>query len=206
MNTMITFETLAEVKELPYTYTYTNKCNVVLIGGKAKVGKTTTSNYLYSTLKFYEVRRLRLYQTAFAYPIKELATNHFNWDGKKDEKGRRLLQVIGYEAGRAYDENLWIKKLEDRVFNQIFPYNFVFVDDWRFPNERDYFKKNPFYEVTAIGITRDVKLDAGYDHPSENSLDMSEMDFVIDNNGTIEELNNKLDSIYRYLTSKIIIY
>ena len=202
---MITSEILPETKEVPYAYT--NKCNIVVIGGKARVGKTTSANYLYSALKFYEFQGIRLYQTAFSYPIKELATAHFGWDGKKDEKGRRLLQVIGTEAGRAYDENIWVKKLEDRIFSQIFPYNFVFVDDWRFPNERDYFKENPFYDVTTIGIIREVRLtgDAA-SHPSENSLDMSEMDFVIDNNGTIEELNNKLDTIYRYLTSKIIIY
>src|SRR3990172_8206817 len=198
---MISTAISPEVKD--FQYAYTRKCNIVIIGGKARVGKTTSANYLYSALKFYEVQGVRLYHTAFSYPIKELASLHFNWDGKKDERGRRLLQVIGTEAGRTYDENLWVKKLEDRIFNQIFPYNFVFVDDWRFPNERDYFKDNPFYEVTTIGITRDVKLEEELSsHPSENSLDMSEMDFVIDNNGTIEELNNKLDTIYRYLTSK----
>lgn len=204
---MISITTSPEfaVKEVPYAFT--NKCNIVLIGGKAGVGKTTAAKYLYSALKFYEIQGIRLYHTAFAYPIKELATIHFNWDGKKDERGRRLLQVIGTEAGRVYDENLWIKKLEERIYSQIFPYNFVFVDDWRYPNERDYFKENTFYEVTTIGITRDIKLEEELSsHLSENSLDMSEMDFVIDNNGTIENLNNKLDNIYRYLTSKIIIY
>ncbi len=204
--TISTSTILAKVKAVPYAYT--NKCNIVLIGGKAGVGKTTSSKYLHSTLVFFQgAYDIRSYSTAFAYPIKEIATNHFGWDGKKDFKGRKLLQVLGGEAGRAYDENLWIKKLEDRIFNQIFPYNFVFVDDWRFPNERDYFKENPFYEVTTVGITRDVKLEDGLSsHSSETSLDMSEMDFVIDNNGTIEELNNKLDAVYRYLTSKIIIY
>jgi deoxynucleotide monophosphate kinase-like protein len=209
MTTITMTEPKIDVQEIPYAYT--DRCNMILIGGKAGVGKTKAATYLYKSLndlfRLQEFDAIKAYYTAFAYPIKEIAINNFNWDGAKDFKGRRLLQVLGAEAGRAYDEEIWIKKLEDRIYNQILPYNFVFVDDWRFPNERDYFKENPFYEVTTIGITRDVKLEEGLSsHPSENSLDMDTVNFVIDNNGTIEELYNKLDSVYRYLTSKIIIY
>ncbi len=51
----------------------------------------------------------------YADPLKELAYSGFDWDGQKDPKGRRLLQVIGTEAGRTYNPNLWVSKLAKRI-------------------------------------------------------------------------------------------
>ena len=201
----ITFETplVAKVKPLAYT----NKCNIVLIGGKAGVGKTTSARRI--LMKLEEERGLLFYLTAFAHPIKQIAEEHFGWDGKKDEKGRRLLQVLGADAGRAYDQDLWVKKLENRILEEVFyPYNFVIVDDWRYPNEAEYFKANPFYDVTTIRIIRKTSLDNELlaSHESENSLLNYKSDFEVDNNETLEILENKLDSIVGYLNSKIIMY
>lgn len=184
--------------------TLTNKTNIVLIGGKAFAGKTLAANYLMS--KFPS--SLNLYKTSFASPIKEIATKEFGWDGIKDEKGRRLLQVIGTDAGRDYNKNIWVKKAEDRINSTVFPRNFVFIDDWRFPNERDYWYDNFFYEVTTVGINRpnfrlDDKLST---HPSETSIDFSDktaFDFHILNDGTVEDFYNKLIPIINHLMYKV---
>ena len=38
--------------------------------------------------------------TRYAYYLKDLAKRYCNWDGQKDEAGRRLLQVLGTDIIR----------------------------------------------------------------------------------------------------------
>lgn len=54
-------------------------------------------------------------RAAFADELKRIAREQFGWDGQKDERGRRLLQVLGTEAGRAYDPDIWTKRLFARI-------------------------------------------------------------------------------------------
>lgn len=202
----------------PYPKYRTKKVNLVLLGGRAGVGKTAAAKYLIDTMtKLYS--SLPMEHTGFAKPVKEIAYSVFNWDGKKDEKGRRLLQVIGTDAGRDYYENIWVEYFENSILGMFPPY-FVFVDDWRFPNEKSYFDNNLLYELTTIRIERPnnpVLLDNGMEHISENSLSSAENEnlvynendyynFSVFNSGTLVEFYKKLDNIISYLDTKIIIY
>ena len=195
----------------------TKKINLVLIGGKAGVGKTTAAECLTDAMSMYN--RLLVSHTAFAKPIKEIAYSIFHWDGNKDDKGRRLLQVIGTEAGREYNENIWVEYLENNELSSLFPNNFVFVDDWRFPNEKYYFEKNYLFDLTTIRIENDRdKLPQNTStHVSEISLPSAEIEnlvynkdsyynFSVFNNGTIEEFYKKLDNVVSYLSTKVIEY
>lgn len=78
----------------------------------------------------------------FADPMKEVAVSGFDWDGAKDAKGRRLLRVLGTEAGRAYNQNLWVgklaKKLDDLYRTGL--RRFV-ICDCRFDNELSWISK-----------------------------------------------------------------
>ena len=85
------------------------------IGDLATGAGSWTENYLFSTGACYFGHSIHLETIngypaiiSLAAPIKELAEEYFSWDGKKDKKGRRLLQVLGTEAGREYNENLWV--------------------------------------------------------------------------------------------------
>lgn len=189
----------------------TRKIHLVFISGVAGAGKTTCAKYLvdrlYDGRSDYALYNVVIYP--LAEPIKELAYRSFGWNGLKDERGRRLLQVLGTDAGRNYNPNIWVEKLADKIEVQIPLPNFVFVDDWRFKNEADYFNDNFLYEITRIRVDR--KLDTGkpaYFHESETSLpgvfNKDYYDFFIDNNGTLEELYSKLDGILAYLETKII--
>jgi GTPase SAR1 family protein len=197
----------------------TKKAQLVLVGGKAGVGKTTAANYLLDKMtELYP--GLLMEHTAFAKPIKEIAYSVFHWDGNKDGKGRRLLQVIGTEAGREYNENIWVEYLENNVLNGIFMPYFVFVDDWRFLNEKEYFEKNLAFEVTTIRIEseREKLPENTSTHASENSLPTGNIehlervtqdsmyDFVVYNNETIKDFYKKLDSVVGCLRTKIITY
>lgn len=122
---------------------------------------------------------------------------------------RKLLQLIGTEAMREQiHPNIWVnalfadyKPIGGRMIPPKFPKdytsgNFDFpnwiVTDVRFPNE-----------ATAIqdrgGILIRVNRDTGeapIDHPSETALDnYNAFDYVIDNNGTIELLMEKVKDI-----------
>lgn len=204
----------------------TKKIQLVLIGGRAGVGKTTAAQELCGRLLKYD--GLQVVHTAFANPIKDIAREIFHWDGNKDEKGRRLLQVIGTDAGREYNENIWIEYLENRLLN-MFPPHFVLVDDWRFPNEKEYFEGDPLFDLTTIRIenSRSNIPENVSSHASENSLpngvfeDLTKSiehtwsdgnisdamyDFVVFNDGTLEEFYKKLGSVVSYLQTKIITY
>jgi hypothetical protein len=74
-----------------------------MVSGRAGSGKSTFSNYCIDYLKSLGHRATLV---PFAKGVKRTAKDCFGWDGKKDRKGRKLLQDIGL-VGRAYNENLW---------------------------------------------------------------------------------------------------
>lgn len=191
----------------------TKKVNVILFSGKAQAGKTTTANLLKGSLECSYT--LRVEKIALADPIKLTAYDFYGWDGAKDEAGRRLLQEIG-DAARNYNEDIFCEKLENNALS-LFPPHFILIDDWRYPNEAEYFKRNFLYEVTTIRIEREQSLSGETaKHRSENSLPVALKEtlsysddiynFTIFNNGTIAELNSKLDNIVSYLSTKVITY
>lgn len=189
----------------------TKKVQLVLFGGKAGAGKTTAASWVQRRLEVYSGTGLISEVRGFATPVKEIAASCFKWDGVKDDRGRRLLQVIGTDAGRAYNPNLWVEYMNEYITGTLFIPHIMLVDDWRFPNEKEYFLNNFMYEVTAVRINRDFHIlnkPTLSEHPSENSLpdDVEYYDFDIDNNGTLEELYKELDSIVSYLSTKIISY
>lgn len=209
------------VKELVQPRYRTKKVNLVLISGKLAAGKTKISDYLFHEL-VNKFPTLSIEQQPLAKPVKQIAYEAFHWDGVKDEKGRRLLQVIGTEAGREYNENIWVEYLENNILGGLFIPHIVLVDDCRFPNEIDYFTKNFLFDVTTIRVKRNVPKilsDAAYNHPSETALpdEVNEhldyypvtdyrYNFVVENNGTIEDLYNKLGGIIDHLSNKVITY
>lgn len=99
---------------------------IVGITGVAGSGKTTAAQVLVNQgwIKY-----------SFADELKRIAKDEFGWDGLKDEKGRRLLQVLGTEAGRAYNENLWVERMQYRLSQAKVAGKNIVIDDVRFNNE-----------------------------------------------------------------------
>lgn len=168
-----------------------DKVYVLLISGLAGAGKTTLANYLQSSLEkdVFVVSRL-----SFATPIKNIAKECFGWDGIKDDKGRKLLQVIGTEAGRNYDEHIWVNKARKEILEDFFSH-FYIIDDWRFPNEEYVLSREPLINVIKMRIKRrsqyrDVFDHHLYTHPSENSLPEDELyyDYFINNSKSLQHL------------------
>lgn len=143
--------------------------NLHLVGihGLAFSGKSTLATKLSIVLenKGYEVLRL-----PFAQPLKKIA-HEMGWNGKKDEKGRRLLQLLGTECMReCIDPDGWITlwmrhvKRQYRMLSEV-PIGglkglVVIADDMRFLNEAACFEQGVRIKVSAIREIRAARAKA----------------------------------------------
>lgn len=108
---------------------------------------------------------------------------------------REILQKLGTEAGRnVFGEDIWIKVVEREI--KEYPKCDYVVSDVRFRNEAEAIKS---WGGTLVRVDRDIPYDPQQDdHPSERNLDyFTGWDHIIDNNGTIDQLEAKLDKIIR---------
>lgn len=103
---------------------------------------------------------------------------------------RLLLQLMGTECGRdILHPNLWV----NAVISNYKPDSNWVITDMRFPNELKAVKKRGVTirvnrAMATLGMLED-------EHPSETALDGAEFDYVIENNGTIKDLVDKIRSI-----------
>ena len=165
---------------------------VVLISGKAGAGKTTVANFMKRSLPPESVGLVG----SFASSIKTIA-REMGWNDVKDEEGRRLLQQLG-NFGREYNKDVWVELMMQNVERLTHPYgfDFLFVDDWRFPNEEGWFEnREDVFSTWTVRVERmqTELLNASDPDISENALPtVSEgyYDFVIQNKYiTLDELN-----------------
>ncbi|WP_110995830.1 deoxynucleotide monophosphate kinase [Pseudomonas sichuanensis] len=172
----------------------------ILIGlaGHARVGKDTAAQYLeaHHTLISY----------AFADPLKQALASMFNladtqlegpakelpltWLGKSP---RELMQLLGTEWGRdLVHPQLWLLLAEQKL--QLLAehdqsMNGVVIRDVRFENEADWVrnKGGVIFHISRRGIR------PANGHVSESGVRHNAGDYVIENDGTLEELYSQLD-------------
>jgi hypothetical protein len=163
--------------------------------GKMRSGKEEAMKYLNE--KYFNNSAFVI---NFADPLYTLCKTIQTYCGFPVEKDRGLLQYIGTDYGRAKNPNVWINKL----FGDIECYHFdktVMIGDARFTNEMDACKERNI-PVIKIQASDEVRLSRGADydklnHASELDMDTYERyDFIIENNGTLEEFHTKLDIMF----------
>lgn len=167
--------------------------------GKAGVGKTTACNIL------KELHQGSCLILPWADELKRIAREEFNWDGQKDEKGRRLLQVIGTECGRMYGGDLfWVKKWQKIVdefiasaYYDISDNVLILNDDTRFDSEANHLKACGGTIIKLFGRQNDLGVNSG--HSSETGIDDQYIDHSLDNGRSIGELREKLTHFYQDL-------
>jgi hypothetical protein len=193
---------------------------IISITGKIGSGKDTIAEIIQqSTQLDWEVKKFAgklktIAELLCGVPKQNFESQEFKKTQMSEEWGmtyREFLQKLGTEALRSnLHENVWINALfsdykaktvavgtsefditeKDELPNWI-------ITDTRFPNEMDAVKSK---NGLVIKVERTLKLRKGYDtpnetdlHPSETSLDnYTEWDYVIENNGTLEELRAKV--------------
>lgn len=151
------------------------------IAGRVGSGKTTFANYLLDYLPM-------AYILPFANPIKKFALD-LGWDGKKNEKGRRLLQLLGTEIGReCIDPNIWINHWSDCTLRPMhIGVKYFIADDVRFRNEAKAINGTGF----TFFITGRSNKTVDDSHLSERGLFIDDCNHTIYNNGTLVDLSIK---------------
>lgn len=152
-----------------------------------QVGKTTAADRL--------VERHGFVKYALAGPIKEIARSEFGWDGRKDARGRRLLQEIG-TVGRHYESDIWLERFAARLAAEDPPR--AVVDDLRLAREEEFLRRLGFVCVLITRAPRLVPDVAGGDtaaHETETEIGHVGVDAQIDNSGSFEDLYRKLDEL-----------
>jgi hypothetical protein len=196
---------------------------LIAFSGKAQSGKTESSNILKALV---EKEGLEFRRISFASALKEIAKEYFGWDGDKElyydhshtmppagplpntsaavyivpqliqDKGRQLLINIGAKF-REIRPTIWADIVYDRIIktNAETPNGIIFcIDDLRFKNEIGIVKKIPNSTIIRL-IRPDGQLDI--DDISEKDLDDVAFENVVYNQGTLEELAEKVETIYK---------
>lgn len=173
---------------------------VICISGKAGHGKDTVALMLRNELSEHGER---VFITHYADLLKYILKTYFDWDGQKDERGRKLLQYVGTDVVRERSPDFWVNFVASILKFFSGAWDYVIIPDTRFPNEIDRLKESGF-DVTHIRVVRKgVDSDLTEEqarHPSETALDDVEPDAVIQNSGTYGALKNTINKwVKRYM-------
>jgi hypothetical protein len=187
---------------LPLLTIYKITHMIIGLGHKARAGKDTAGDYLNVSYLFLKRSFATKLRDSIAATLginahgEEFKTTRFPLWGNRT--GREILQQYGTDGLRnGFDEDIWVKLAlynDDYEPLYIDPLRVVFTD-MRFENEAEEIKK---LGGVVIRIDRD---DAGLSgnqgkHDSENGLEYyTGWDYILDNNGTVEEFHIGIDTI-----------
>ncbi len=165
---------------------------VIMISGKAQHGKDTTAGFLKEAL---EADGYSVLIAHYGDLVKYVCKTFFDWDGNKDERGRTLLQYVGTDVIRKQDENYWVRFIGQMLTFFNGEWDYALIPDCRFPNEVDYLREMGL-DATHIRVVRTgfvSPLTAEQQaHPSETALDNTRPDYYIHNDGSQEDLREKV--------------
>jgi hypothetical protein len=169
---------------------------IIAIAGRARSGKDTAAQVLvsegFSVIRFADPLKdmLRALLASAGY-IPDQIESHIEGDQKLrsipelcDVTARFLMQRLGGEWGRdTIHKDLWVRLALTRAAK----YRDTVIPDCRHFNEADAIRNagGTVIRVTRPGI---VKLD----HQSENFIDSLNVDFEIVNDGTLDDLQQKV--------------
>lgn len=161
----------------------------LVLSGKSGSGKDQVATYMKEELAKHGKRTLIIH---FADALKWILKDYFDWDGKKDEVGRTLLQRIGTDIVRNTHPGYWTGIVVGLI-QALEPYSdfdVAIIPDARFPNEVDIALEN-LSNCVSVRINRtnpdgtpwiNIALtEEQLNHPSETSLDVFAFDYVIHN-------------------------
>ena len=102
---------------------------------------------------------------------------------------RLILQKMGTEACRhGIADNIWIAALEKRIHG----YDDVVISDVRFPNEIDFVRSAGGIIVQVSRGDVPTKEELSKMHISETAWNYVVPDYIIDNDGSLQELKDKI--------------
>lgn len=152
---------------------------------------------------------------SFAEPIKQISRILFSFDDEQlygnrkeeiDERWgitpREVMQFLGTEVFREkiqdlitnIGENFWVRAVENKIskLKAENPDVKIVITDVRFENERDVIRN---LGGIVVRVKRNINNGINDNHPSEIFIDKMNVDYDIENYGTIEELHNKVKNL-----------
>ena len=168
---------------------------IYLIGGKARSGKDTISDFIEEELKSKNKKVCRLQVSSY---IKYYAKTYFGWDGSEETKPRELLIKLGTDIIRnKIDENFHINRLLQDIEVLSYFYDYFIISDIRFPVEIEKIKEK-YSDVVTIKMIResDELTSDQKKNRTETSLDdYDKFDYIIENNKSLEDLKERAKEI-----------
>jgi len=155
------------------------KPTIILISGKAQNGKDFVANELKRQLEELGNKVLIVH---YADYLKMVCKDYLGWDGKKDEKGRQVLQYVGTDKARKNNPDIWVKVVNELILAIGEDYDYILIPDTRFSNEIDYMKRYG-HDVISVRVTRlnfeSTLTKEQKQHLSETALDNYDFDWYM---------------------------
>ena len=175
----------------------------IILSGKSGSGKDMTAQFMKEELAKHGQKALVIH---YADAVKWFCREFLDWDGKKDEVGRTLLQMVGTDIVRAKHPNFWVGIVVGLIqaFEPYKDFDVAIIPDARFPNEIDISLANL---KNSVSVRIERKNADGTDwvnptlteeqckHPSETSLDCFAFDYVIHNDEGLDTLRESAIAI-----------
>lgn len=167
---------------------------VILISGKSGSGKDELAQAMRTSLQSDGARVLIIH---FADAVKMFASAYYNWNQKKDEAGRTLLQTLGTDKVRAHYPEYWAEIVGKFISATSTDWDYVLIPDLRFYNEGYIVQKfNPGtiwvrinrFDEEGNEYLNPALTETQHQHASEVSLDDHSFDWYVINDGTIDDL------------------
>lgn len=172
--------------------------NIILISGKAESGKDTVADLIKELIP-----NRRTISMSYASYLKHICKEIYNWNGIKDKEGRTLLQRIGTDVIRSKVPDFWVRNVAQLIFVLQDEFDYITISDCRFSNEIEYMISQFGDKVITLRIERpnhkSYLNSEQLKHLSEVALDNYVFDYLIINDGTIDDLRNKVQKFIKFM-------
>ena len=164
---------------------------IFILSGKARSGKNVVASLIKN---HYEVLGKKCVVISFAKYLKDYAKEILGWDGDESTKPRDFLQQIGVELIKnKISANMLINRVREDIEVYSYFYDVIIVSDARFIDEIEVVSDRIVIKV--VGNSSDLTIEQA-SHITEHGLDLyDKYDYVINNNGSIEDLKNDVEKV-----------
>lgn len=175
-----------------------NNMQIILISGKAQVGKDSTALILKDK---FEKQNKKVLITHFADLLKFICKKYFNWSGLKNYQGRTLLQYVGTDIVRNIKPNYWVDFIIEVLSIFKDHWDYVLIPDCRFKSECTRWGED--WDTTTVRVER-LNFESPLTpeqqlHPSETALDDYNFDYTIRSENGLDNLEKEVGKFLVWL-------
>jgi hypothetical protein len=172
---------------------------IILISGKAQHGKSESAKLIKSKL---EKQNNKVLITAYGNLVKFVCEKFFGGGYQKNDHNRSLWQYIGTDIIRKQFPNYWVDFVIEIV--SMFPneWDYVIIDDCRFPNEFERWEEKN-WDVVKLRVERlnfkSPLTPKQQKHISETILDNYNFDYIIQSKSGLNNLKKEVSKFIRWV-------